>query len=71
MHLSLQKRRLDQFDKELLGMLKTEEDEFESFGKLVAAKVRRVAEKSRKSAIELQQFISNKLMDVELSLLDD
>lgn len=71
---SFQKRKLDSFDKELLGLLKENEnpnaDEYDLFGKMVSKKLRLIAEKKRKLFLQLQQSILNNIMDVEIEIED-
>lgn len=51
-------------------MLKTEEDEFESYGKLVASKLRKISAADRKSSLKLQSEINSRIMEVELTMLE-
>jgi hypothetical protein len=53
----------------MIGLLKTEDDEYESFGKMLAAKLRKVSELDRKLSIQMQRKINDVLLDAELELL--
>ncbi|OXA47198.1 hypothetical protein Fcan01_17998 [Folsomia candida] len=64
------KRKVDQFDKELLAILKTEEDEFELYAKSLAPKLRIISEKGRKLFLELQHDINNLIHNAEMKCLE-
>ncbi|OXA61832.1 Transcription factor Adf-1 [Folsomia candida] len=67
--LSTEKRKLDAFDKEMLDLLKSNDDEHDSFGKMLAPKLRRIAELDRKVFLNLQRKINDAVLDAEIEIL--
>lgn len=62
------KRKVDQFEKDVLELLKTEEDEFELFVKSLAPKLRRISEKDRKAYLICQNNINRVVFESEIEL---
>ncbi|OXA47113.1 uncharacterized protein LOC118437530 [Folsomia candida] len=67
--LPSKKRKLDAFDKEMLDLLKSNDDEHDSFGKMLAPKLRRIADLDRKVFLNLQRKINDAVLDAEIELL--
>ncbi|XP_035703534.1 uncharacterized protein LOC110843440 [Folsomia candida] len=67
--LASKKRKLDAFDKEMLDLLKSNDDEHDSFGKMLAPKLRRIAELDRKVFLNLQRKINDAVLDAEIEIL--
>ncbi|OXA56565.1 hypothetical protein Fcan01_08857 [Folsomia candida] len=64
------KRKIDEFDSEILTMMKEEDDEFDTFGKLISSKMRRIYEVSRKLFLEYQMKAVELIHEMEVTALD-
>ncbi|XP_035716640.1 uncharacterized protein LOC118439442 [Folsomia candida] len=68
-HAKFGKRKLDEFDKELLGMLKNGQDEYDTYCKTLAEKFRLLRNSDRKRFLELQYSINSLVHEAEMRSL--
>ncbi|OXA53816.1 hypothetical protein Fcan01_10520 [Folsomia candida] len=68
-HAKFGKRKLDEFDKELLGMLKNGQDEYDTYCKTLAEKFRLLGNSDRKRFLELQYSINSLVHEAEMRSL--
>lgn len=67
-HVKFGKRKLDAIDTEMVKLLQSEDDEYDSFGKVVACKLRKISDSNRREYLRLQQSIGNLIFDCELDI---
>lgn len=53
----------------MLGLLKSEDDEFDSFGKMIAPKLRRISDIDRRAYLILQKKVNDAVLEAEMDLL--
>jgi hypothetical protein len=52
----------------MIGLLKSEDDEYELYSKSIVPKLRRISEKNRKAYLRLELEISKLILNCELEL---
>lgn len=65
-----QKKKMDWFDKEMMDILKTEDDEYDAYCKLLAPKLRKIATKNPRIFLELQSNINMFVNEAKINILD-
>lgn len=54
----------------MLGLLKSEDDEFDAYSKMLATKFRKISELDRRAFLNVQRKINDTVLDEEISLLN-
>jgi len=64
------KRKNDEFEAEIIDLMKKEDDEYDLFGKMLATKMRKLSEESRRLFLNFQMKMNVLINEMELESLE-